>query len=169
MTRREPPDAVGQAPAKPPRGRKRKRRGTSRTGKARGDMPAIAAYLSDAIAASGKTQALVAAEIGLGSANMVSMMARGSAKVPLERIPALARAIGADPKRMFVLGLVQYSKEYADAAEAMFGNVVNDAEMALVRRYRTATGWMDPTLTTNESHLVARVLTVPPATPSRTP
>src|ERR1035441_9580889 len=51
-----------------------------------------------------KTQREIAAEIGYAKPNIVSMFKRGECKVPLEKIPALAKALGVDPAHLFRLG-----------------------------------------------------------------
>lgn len=43
-----------------------------------------------------KSQKEVATEMGYGQANILSMFKAGETKVPLDRIPALARALGLD-------------------------------------------------------------------------
>ena len=51
-----------------------------------------AEYLAKAIRLSGNTQREIAQEIGLPRPNSLSMMKLGTCKVPIERIPALAKA-----------------------------------------------------------------------------
>ena len=43
-----------------------------------------------------KTQAEIAAEAGLRSLNFLTMLKNGTSKVPLDRVPALAKALEAD-------------------------------------------------------------------------
>ena len=55
-----------------------------------------------------KTQREIAAEIGYEKPNMISMFKRGEVRVPLDKIPLLAKAIDADPAHLFRLALEQY-------------------------------------------------------------
>jgi transcriptional regulator with XRE-family HTH domain len=55
-----------------------------------------------------KTQREIAAEIDYDKPNMISMFKRGEARVPLDKIPLLAKALGVDPAHMFRLALEQY-------------------------------------------------------------
>ena len=48
-----------------------------------------------------KTQREIAAEIDYDKPNMISMFKRGEARVPLDKIPLLAKALGVDPAHMF--------------------------------------------------------------------
>ena len=47
-----------------------------------------------------KTQAEIAAEAGFANANILSMLRSGSAKMPLDRVPALAKALECDPAHL---------------------------------------------------------------------
>jgi DNA-binding Xre family transcriptional regulator len=44
-----------------------------------------------------KTQAEIAAEAGFTNANMMSLLKSGKNKVPLDRVPSLAKALEMDP------------------------------------------------------------------------
>ncbi len=44
-----------------------------------------------------KSQAEIAAQAGYVNQNMITMIKQGSSKVALDRVPALARALEADP------------------------------------------------------------------------
>src|ERR1700739_5161333 len=44
-----------------------------------------------------KTQREIAQEAGYETPNIISMLKRGESRVPLERIPLLSKALGADP------------------------------------------------------------------------
>ena len=54
-----------------------------------------------------KTQAQIAAEAGFRQANMLAMLKSGAAKLPLERVPALARALECDPAILFIMAVEQ--------------------------------------------------------------
>src|SRR5665213_896059 len=93
----------------------------------------IAEYLSkqiDITVSLGKNQREIASEIGYDKPNMISMFKRGEAKVPLEKIPSLAKALNVDPAFMFRLGLQQYWPGAQKAIADIFGTVLtkNEAE-----------------------------------------
>jgi hypothetical protein len=98
---------------------------------------AVAKYLGDCVARSGKTQLEIAEEAGFPAAHVISMMKGGHLKVPLNRIPALAKALGVDPKEMFARCLEAYEPElfevYASLAPAM---LVSARELRLLRMLR---------------------------------
>jgi|SRR6056297_3611173 len=70
-----------------------------------------AKLIADAINGSGKTQREIAAEIGLERPNVISMLKSGAMRLPIERIPALARAIGIDPGMLLEVAMQEYMPE----------------------------------------------------------
>lgn len=106
-----------------------------------------------------KTQREIAAEIGYEKANMISMFKRGEVKVPLDKIPALAKALHADPGHLFRLALEQYWPQLGATIEAIFGRTVTANEEAiLVKPWREATGNLDPAPTPRTGEAVKRML-----------
>lgn len=72
---------------------------------------ATAIYFSQAIATSGLKQSEIARRVGLARPNIISMWKNDDSKIPLERIPALARACGKDPKEMLEIAMREYQPE----------------------------------------------------------
>jgi transcriptional regulator with XRE-family HTH domain len=92
-----------------------------------------------------KTQREIAAEIGYDKPNLISMFKRGETKVPLEKIPALAKALGADPGHLFRLALAQYWPGAEAVIERIFGCIATrNEERILLRKWRAATDGLDP-------------------------
>ncbi len=54
-----------------------------------------------------KTQAEIASEAGFANANMMTFLKNGRNKVPLDRVPSLAKALGVDPAMLLRLALDQ--------------------------------------------------------------
>ncbi|MGZ9053126.1 MAG: helix-turn-helix domain-containing protein [Rhodoplanes sp.] len=54
-----------------------------------------------------KSQREIAAELGYERPNIISMMKRGETKLPLDKVPALAKALHVDPAHLFRLALEQ--------------------------------------------------------------
>jgi transcriptional regulator with XRE-family HTH domain len=94
-----------------------------------------------------KTQREIAAEIGYDKPNMISMFKRGECKVPLEKIPALAKALGADPRHLFLLALAQYWPGEEAVIEQIFGCLATqNEEQFLLLPWRLLTDNRDPAL-----------------------
>jgi hypothetical protein len=115
---------------------------------------AIAKYLTKRIdALTGlKSQREIAMEVGYGTPNMISMMKRGEARVPLAKVPALAKSIGVAPAFLFKLALQQYWPDYPDTVAAVFGTVVTKNEAAILASIRLSSNDSDPQLTPELEH-----------------
>ncbi len=106
-----------------------------------------------------KTQREIASEIGYEKPNMISMFKRGEVKVPLDKIPLLARAINADPGHLFRLALEQYWPQLGDTIQSIFGRTVTaNEEEILIKPWREATGNLDPAPTAKVNEAVKRML-----------
>jgi hypothetical protein len=95
-----------------------------------------------------KSQMEIAAEAGFVNPNMMSLIKSGRSKLPLDRVPALARALEVDPRLLFLMTLEQAGGETLRlAAEEIFGTVVSRNEVAWLAEIRDASGHTDPALT----------------------
>lgn len=91
-----------------------------------------------------KTQRQIASEVGYDQPNIISMWKRGETKVPLRKIPALARSIGGDPTHMWRLALEQFDEPgVGQAVQEIFGNIVSNNEAELVFHVRQLTNDAD--------------------------
>jgi hypothetical protein len=101
----------------------------------------VAKYLEQQIAMCGRSQKDIASDIGYANPNVITMFKTGATKVPLQKVPALAKALGVDPKFMMRLVLAEYMPETYEALESTLGegSFVSDDELALVRFIRSAT------------------------------
>ena len=98
-----------------------------------------------------KTQAEIAEEAGFVNPNMVTMIKKGATKLPIDRVPALAKALESDPALLLRLALEQ--SEGSTAATAIFeiiGQPVTKNEMAWINEVREASGDADPRLTSRD-------------------
>lgn len=96
-----------------------------------------------------KTQTEIAVEAGFVNVNVASMLKSGSTKLPLDRVPGLAKALEVDPKLLFRLALLQVGQEMTmHAIEEIFGTIVTRNEVAWLEAIREASNNTDPALTT---------------------
>lgn len=95
-----------------------------------------------------KTQKEIADAAGFANANMMSFLKTGKNKVPLDRIPSLARALEVDPARLMRLSLEQaVGATAAKAIIEVFGTPVTVNERAWLDELRDASEDGDPRLT----------------------
>jgi hypothetical protein len=71
----------------------------------------VANFLALHINRSGKTHQDIATEVGFETPNLVSMLKTGRTKIPLLRIPALAKSIDVEPKQLLAMCLRAYMPE----------------------------------------------------------
>ena len=99
----------------------------------------VAKYFTALVDASPKTQEEIAKEAGIASVNTISMMKTGRTKIPLARIPALAKALNADPKEMLAIALEAYQPELYEVLSAIAPSMLISAqELRLVQAMRVA-------------------------------
>ncbi len=93
------------------------------------------------------TLAEIARKMGYPRGHILSMFRADQAKVPLEKIPALAEALDVDVGHLMRLGLEQYWPDKMDVITKVFSRIVTDNEFELVREIREWTSDADPKLT----------------------
>lgn len=95
-----------------------------------------------------KTQNEIAAEAGFQNANMVSILKTGKSKLPLDRVPSLAKALECDPAFLMRLSLEQaVGATAARAITEIFGSPVTENERGWLKELREVSEDSDPRLT----------------------
>ena len=87
---------------------------------------------------SGLRQNEVARRAGFAKPNVITMMKQGEMKVPIDRIPALARACGVDPLPLLSRAMNEYMPGEWAVIRDLRGEPVTEDEIALLRAFRTA-------------------------------
>ena len=110
----------------------------------------LAKYVAQRITelAGRKTQSEIAAEAGFVNANMLSMIKGGASKLPLDRVPQLARALESDPAFLLRLAMDQaLGTTAAKAVGEIWGSPLTRNEREWIAEIRNASGDTDPRLT----------------------
>lgn len=123
----------------------------------------IAKYLSKQIdTLSGrKSQREIAQEIGYDKPNMISMFKRGECKIPLDKVPALAKSIEADPAFLFRLAMEQFWPEGVSPINTIFGTVLTKNETEIIMYIRQESGETDPALTPELAQAISTTVKLP--------
>lgn len=98
----------------------------------------VAEFLESAISLSGKTQKEIAEEVGYPKPNVLSMMKQGLTKVPVDKVPALAKATGVDSAAFLRLVLREYMSEAWMVIHDTLGDIVTEDEKKILSAYRAA-------------------------------
>jgi transcriptional regulator with XRE-family HTH domain len=93
-----------------------------------------------------KTQRQIAQELGYKLPNIISMWKRGEARVPLDKIPDLAKVIHVDPLYLMRLGIDQIWSEESDLVAKLFESVLTENEQDIIVEIRKLTRNSDPPL-----------------------
>jgi len=101
-----------------------------------GKVISVAEYLTKAIYLSGKTQKVIAEEVGWAKPNMISMVKSGITRVPDDKIPALAKAVGVDPAVLLRICFNEYNPALWAFIASVKGEILSDEERQLVTEYR---------------------------------
>lgn len=95
-----------------------------------------------------KSQREIAVEVGFPNANMLSLLKAGANKIPIDRVPMLAKALELDPARLMLLALQQSEGQtVTQAIEDCFGHGVTANERVWLDEIRQASKRSDPRLT----------------------
>ena len=104
----------------------------------------FASYLAAQIDASDKTQREIASALGYARPNLITMFKQGLTKVPIEKVPALAKAIGLDPVHVLTLAMREYMPEVLRILHDNMGRVVSSNEYEIVEAIRAVTKNANP-------------------------
>ena len=95
-----------------------------------------------------KTQSAIATEAGFAQANMLANIKSGANKLPLDRVPGLAKALECDAALLFMMAVEQTGGDTTELAiRKIFGAVVTENEVAWIEEIRNASDHADPSLT----------------------
>lgn len=98
----------------------------------------VAEHLVKALEFSGRTQREIAEEIGYQKSNIISMMRAGQTKVPIEKIPPMAKALGVDPVLFVRIALQEYLPAVWETMTTTFGESLTEQERRFLEILREA-------------------------------
>lgn len=101
-------------------------------------------YLAYQFDASRKTQKEIATEIGYPRPNVVAMFKSGATKVPIEKVPLLAKSLGIDKAKLLQMALQEYLPNVWETIEQVFDLGLTDNEREIILRIRELTDNKNP-------------------------
>jgi hypothetical protein len=104
----------------------------------------VAELLTAQIAVCSKSQKDIADEMGFSKPNIITMFKKGHTKLPIDRVPEMADAIGLDKGRLMRLALREYFPGMLDAMEDCLAPMVTRNERKLLKVWRESTEGQDP-------------------------
>jgi len=97
----------------------------------------------------GLTQRDIASAIGYNKPNILSMMKNGETKVPIDKVPAFARALRCDPVYLYRLAMQQYWPEETELLSLVTDCSITKNERQLMDYIRELSNENDPVLDEN--------------------
>lgn len=98
----------------------------------------VATFISFHVDTCGKTAKEISEEVGFARPNIISMIKSGVTKVPIARIPALARAILVDPVTLFRMCMEEYMPDVLEVCDEVYGSEkLTTAEREVINILRT--------------------------------
>lgn len=104
----------------------------------------VAERLAALIKTCGKSQKVIAEELGYPHPNIITMFKQGKTKIPINKAGPLAKAVGADPAHFVRLAMQEYMPDALAAVEEHLGVMLSANERRLIEAYREATNGMNP-------------------------
>lgn len=109
-----------------------------------GKKISVAAYLTQQISISPKSQQEITNDLGLENANIITMMKQGKTKVPVNRVPGLAKSLGIDPIYLLSLVMGEYMPETWEAIRSVLNStLITDYEKEVLGIIREESGGMN--------------------------
>lgn len=112
-----------------------------------GSRSRLAVFIEKSANASGRTYNEIALAAGYSNANIIHAFIADQAKVPLDRVPALAEALGCNALEFFELTLERhFNQETCHRLRALFFRDTTENERAWLLAVKEASGEIDPPL-----------------------
>ena len=106
----------------------------------------FAQYLTRLLEITDKSQRQIAEDCGYANPNIISMFKKGHTKVPLEKIPSMAKALGVDPADMLRRAMRETMPAVLQTVEDVMGDLVTVNERKILETIRSTSKESDPKL-----------------------
>lgn len=94
----------------------------------------------------GESQRQIAYECGYPNPNIITSFKRGHTKLPVRKVPEMARALGADPALLLRKALREYDPEVPSAVEKSLGPLLTENEIERLDPVRNTCAGIVPKL-----------------------
>lgn len=113
----------------------------------------VAEYITQLLNLSPKSQREISDEVGWENPTTLTMIKSGRVKLPVHRVPAMAKALGVDPHHLLRLVMEEYTPETWGVLRQVIGSQLDVAEdeLALIHLVREAGGGQIPDLSAEDN------------------
>ncbi len=97
----------------------------------------VADYLTQQINICGRSQKEIAEDMGYDKPNLITMFKQGKTRLPINKVPAAAAALGVDPVHLLRIVMGEYMPDAWEVIENLFsGYLVSNEEKAMLDMVR---------------------------------
>lgn len=96
------------------------------------DRITVAQYLEQQINLCDKSQKQIADETGYEKPNIITMFKQGKTKLPVNKVPAFAKALGVDPIHLLRVVMGEYMPDTWEVLDQMIGDTLISRDEAIV-------------------------------------
>ena len=118
-------------------------------------------YVEELVNKSPVKQIDIAAELGYDNPNLITMFKQGKTKVPVEKVPLLAKILHIDPHKMLLHYFSEYYPVLLKVITQYFGAIVTKNEMEIIEEIRRLSNSRDPGLSSIKSKKALEVKWTP--------
>lgn len=93
----------------------------------------VADYITNQIMMSDLSQKDIAAMLGYDKPNNITMIKQGKTKLPINKVPAMATALGVDPIHLMRLVMTEYAPEIWEVLNGLLGHsLISDGDREIL-------------------------------------
>ncbi|MEO8298467.1 MAG: helix-turn-helix transcriptional regulator [Burkholderiales bacterium] len=111
----------------------------------------VARFIAERVNNSKKSQTQIAKEIGFNTPNLISMLKTGTTRLPINKVPKIARALATDPVELLVMCFKEYQPENWEAIKPLLDLSLTSDERRLIRALRFSIGGLYLASLSNEA------------------
>lgn len=98
----------------------------------------VAEYLTQQINICGRSQKEISEDLGYDKPNIITMFKQGKTKLPINKVPGLAKSLGVDPVHFLRIVMSEYSPETWSVIDALVGrSLLSESEAVILDIVRT--------------------------------
>lgn len=119
----------------------------------------VADFITHQIKLSGKSQAEIARELGYDKPNIITMFKQGKTRIPLDKIGAIADALGINPALLLKKVMGEYMPgTLASLQRVLKGLELTQNELELIEAYRRVSAGKDVSAVISDKTILAVIM-----------
>lgn len=117
----------------------------------------VAKLIEELIENSGKKQKEISEELGYEKPNIITMFKQGQTRLPIPKVPLMAKALDVDPVYLLRVVMEEYEPETWAVIESLIGGAPSTSEREVLATFRSICGKRDVKPTPEEKKELAEM------------